>query len=755
MKQRKQSPRFTLAQYLVLASVVAITGFLGGCETSSPNAEANAARRAEAKANAALQAAMRAEAKAKVEAEAKATADAASRMSAAEAKKPAARIGPRPGTPHFLTPLPVPPTPEPRPSVSEFPGSLPSPDEELWIITRSPRAQARMDDTLPRFGALMTKVAEKEVAIPLKHTDVKATVSGYIASVLVTQQFHNPYDGKIEAVYVFPLPENAAVNEFVMTVGERRIRGIIRERADAEKIYEEAKAQGYVASLLTQERPNIFTQSVANLEPGKAIDVSIRYFHTLAAVDGWYEFVFPMVIGPRYNPARTRDGVGAVARGSGGASGQKTEVQYLAPGEHTEARVSLQLDVIAPMEEHRVTSHRVSASQVAPDRARFTFANGSEVPNKDFVFRYRLAGRGIKSQFLTHRDERGGFFNLMLVPPADLKQLVRTPLEMVFVLDCSGSMDGQPIAQAKAAVAHALRQLEPQDTFQLINFSSHASQLGSEPMPATQANVRRGERYLAALNAEGGTEMIHGIKAALNFPHDPSRLRFVCFLTDGDIGNDAEILREVHARIGESRIFSFGVGSAPNRHLLDAMAKLGRGAVAYLGAQDDGGKVMDAFFDRIAHPALTDVRIDWGGLNVSEVYPRRVPDLFSGRPVVVAGRFSGKGVQTIRITGKAGGNKFELPLQVNLNANDPDHRALPSLWARQKIAALYDEAAWRQHFLVRWEVRKLALDYNLLSAYTAFVAVDGSERTAGRYGTTVPVPVPVPEGVKYGTTVRP
>jgi Ca-activated chloride channel family protein len=654
------------------------------------------------------------------------------------------------GTGRFYAFAPI-RNPEPR---EEFPGSVPSPDEELWIITRPPHRQAPMDDSLPRFGTLMTKVREKEVAIPLRHTEVQGTLSGYIASVRVTQQFHNPYDGKIEAKYVFPLPENSAVNEFVMVIGERRIRGLIREREEAEKTYQEAKAQGHVASLLTQERPNIFSQSVANIEPGKAIEVSIRYFHTLACVDGWHEFVFPMVVGPRYNPPKFREGVGAVARGSGGASGQKTEVQYLAPGETTDAGVSLQLDLIAPVEEHRVTSHRMEVTQVATDRTRFRFANRSEVPNKDFVLRYRLAGETIKSQLLTHRDERGGYFNLMLMPPANLKQLARGPLELVFVLDCSGSMNGRPIQQAKAAVAHALRQLEPQDTFQLINFSSHASQLGSGPLPATQANLQRGQHYLASLNAEGGTEMIHGIKAALNYSHDPQRLRFVCFLTDGYIGNEADILREVNARIRESRIFSFGVGDAPNRYLLDAMAKVGRGAVAYLSLEDYGAKVMDDFFDRIAHPALTDVQIDWGGLEVSEVYPRRVPDLFTGRMVTLAGRFNGKGEKTVRITGRAGGTKFELPMKVNLNANDPDHKALPSIWARQKIAALYDEATWRQNFLVRREVRQLALDYSLLSAYTAFVAVDGSARTAGRSGTTVPVPVPVPEGVKYKTTVK-
>src|SRR6266699_3020867 len=237
---------------------------------------------------------------------------------------------------------------------SKLPESLAGPAEELWVITRSISDKGQGDPNTPGSGALEAKFPDEqlEIPLPLKHTDVRAFISGYIATVEVRQQFRNPYNSKIEAVYVFPLPHNAAVNEFLMTIGERRIRGIIRERQEAERIYHAARSQGYVASLLTEERPNIFTQSVANIEPGKEIDVNIKYFHTLDYVDGWYEFVFPMVVGPRFNPpqgasgvspeaeAGTRpgsksDGVGAVARGQHGASGQRTEVQYLNPTERS------------------------------------------------------------------------------------------------------------------------------------------------------------------------------------------------------------------------------------------------------------------------------------------------------------------------------------------------------------------------------------------------------------------------------------
>src|SRR3954452_12396801 len=248
------------------------------------------------------------------------------------------------------------------------PQSLSAPNEELWIIQKPTAGQAAQpaSDDLPGSGALMAKRAptdtpEQMVAVPLKHTDVKASVAGYIATVDVTQQFQNPYGEKIEAVYVFPLPANAAVNEFVMTVGDRHIRGIIRERQQAEEIYKQARAQGYVAALLTQERPNVFTQSVANIEPGKQIDIAIRYFNTLTYSDGWYEFAFPMVVGPRFNPPGMTSGIGAVAQGSRGASGQKTEVPYLRPEQRSGHDISLAVswDTGVPVERVESRNHQV------------------------------------------------------------------------------------------------------------------------------------------------------------------------------------------------------------------------------------------------------------------------------------------------------------------------------------------------------------------------------------------------------------
>jgi len=292
-----------------------------------------------------------------------------------------------------------------------------APGEELWIIERPSAPPEPADPNAPGSGALMAKLPDQdnEVPVPLKHTAVQAFISGYIATVDVTQQFHNPYSSKIEAVYIFPLPTNAAVNEFIMTVGERRIRGIIRERQEAERIYYEARRQGYVASLLTQERPNVFTQRVANIEPGKQIDVNIKYFSTLEYADGWYEFVFPMVVGPRFNPPGSTGGIGAAARGSAGASGQATEVQYLKPGERSGHNISLSVQIAAgvPIEDMECTTHAITKSGDPRDALTVSLSPLDTIPNKDFVLRYKVAGKTTKSSMLTCRDARGGFFTIM------------------------------------------------------------------------------------------------------------------------------------------------------------------------------------------------------------------------------------------------------------------------------------------------------------------------------------------------------
>ncbi|HEX7237355.1 MAG TPA: VIT domain-containing protein [Gammaproteobacteria bacterium] len=634
------------------------------------------------------------------------------------------------------------------------------PGEELWVIQKA-SAETSNEDTQPGSGTMLALVAREpaapptEVPLPLRHTDVHAVVTGYISSVDVTQQFENPYDEKIEAVYLFPLPEKAAVNEFVMTIGERKIRGILREKEEAQRIYEDARAQGYRASLLVQHRPNIFEQKVANIEPGKRIDVNIRYFHTLAYEDGWYSFVFPTVVGPRYNPQGSTSPVAALPREDYRQPANGTAVRYLRPNERSAHDIGISVDVDAGVAIEELTaSHEVATTRDGKSHAHVTLAGGNTIPNRDFILKFRVAGDTIKSNLLTYTDERTqqGYFTLMVYPPAAPAASHRQPVEMVFVVDTSGSMSGQPIAQARAAINEALDRLESGDTFQVMNFSSDVNQFASRPLPATRENIERARAYVNALGGQGGTEMLSGIRAALNFPRDPERMRFVTFLTDGYIGNEAEIFGEVQRTIGDARIFSFGVGSSVNRYLLDGLATEGRGTVAYLGLDDSAADVMKYYFERISRPAMTNVAIDWNGLNATDVYPARLPDLFPGRPIVVTGKFSGK-VDDVGVHGRLGANAVSFDVEP---ARDSAQPALRSLWARLRI----EDLARKQTLTgdpggsLADAIRTTALEHSLMSAYTSFVAVDASERTAGERGTTVNQAVPVPQGVRYDTTVN-
>ena len=648
-----------------------------------------------------------------------------------------------------------------------------SSETEVWIIAKASPSEEIADYASsvpsvdegspdPSSGALVANVPSadeagdtEDVPLPLQHTAVDASIAGHINTVRVKQQFANPFDTKIEAVYVFPLPEKAAVSEFLMIIGERTIRGILREKEEAEAIYRAARDQGYQASLLVQHRPNIFEQKVANIEPGKAIDVDITYFSTLAYRDGWYSFVFPTVVGPRFNPPGHPDPVQALPRGGRTKTPGATGVEYLAPTERSGHDLGITVSIDAGVPIGEITStHEITVERDGPASATVQLAQRTTIPNRDFVLDFRVAGEAVRSNLMTYRDpDTGeGFFSLMMIPPIDAADISRRPLEMVFVIDCSGSMEGRPLAQAKEAVDTALGLLNPDDTFQIIRFSDNASRFGREPVPATEENLAAARRYLAGLNSQGGTWMIEGIRAALGFPHDPSRYRFVSFMTDGYIGNEAEILAEVHRRIGDARIFSFGVGESVNRYLMERMAKVGRGAVAYLGLNDSAEEVMEAFFMRVSRAALTDIDIDWGGMTVSDTYPGRLPDLFVGRPLVVAGKFRDK-LTAVTVSGTVDGTR--LPFVVEAAEAGNAGPSLAKVWARSNIAELTDRQATAgdPHGELRDAIRRIALQHQLSSDYTSFVAVDSSDITEGEYGVTVHQAVPVPEGVRYETTV--
>jgi Ca-activated chloride channel family protein len=591
---------------------------------------------------------------------------------------------------------------------------------------------------------------------PLRHTDVRAEVSGFLARVNVTQEFENPFQEKIEAVYTFPLPQSAAVDDMTMKVGARTVKGKIMRREEAQAVYDAARSAGQVASLLDQERPNIFTQSVANIMPGERVTVTISYVETLKYEGGTYEFSFPTVVGPRYVPGAPQPQQGnAPAAGTDRVPDAPRVTPPVMPKDTRaghDISIEVSLDAGLPIEELKSISHEVQVERPAPSRARVRLKDLSAIPNKDFVLRYDVAGRKIGDALLTHRGQRGGYFTLILQPPERVAAEDVTPKELVFVLDTSGSMSGFPIEKAKETMRLALEGLYPQDTFNLITFAGDTNILFPEPVPATPDNLAKAKRFLETREGGGGTEMMKAIKAALDPSDARDHVRIVCFMTDGYVGNDMEIISEVQKH-PNARVFSFGIGGSVNHFLLDKMAEHGRGEVEYVSLKDDGSAAARRFHERVRNPLLTDIAIDWGGLPVADVYPKQIPDLFSAKPVVLTGRFTGPGRGAVRLRGRMGGAAFEREMAVTLPESQAEHDVLATLWARRRVEDLMSEDyAGAQRGTMRDDLREavtnLGLEYGLMTQFTSFVAVEEMTLTDGGVPRRVEVPVELPEGME-------
>ena len=595
----------------------------------------------------------------------------------------------------------------------------------------------------------------RKALCPLKHTDVKVEISGFLSRVNVTQEFENPLKEKIEAVYVFPLPANAAVDDMTMVVGERTVRGKILRREEAQAVYEAAKAGGQVASLLDQERPNIFTQSVANILPGEKVRITISYVETLRYEAGAYEFSFPMVVGERYMP-----GV-ATGQQAGGVSPDTSRVpdasrispRQAPPGMRAGHDISLDimLDAGVPIDEINGKSHEVELERLNAHSAHVRLKDSATIPNKDFVLRYDVAGKNIQDALLAHRADKGGYFSMIIQPPERITVADVMPKELVFVLDTSGSMEGFPIEKAKETMKLALDGLYPTDTFNLITFAGDTKILFPAPVRATPGNLRKAQSFLASRSGEGGTEMMEAIKAALDGSGSADHLRIVCFMTDGEVGNDMEIISEVQKH-PNARVFAFGIGSSINRFLLDKMAETGRGEVEYVSLTDDGSAAARCFHERVRNPLLTDISVDWNGLPVTDVYPQRIPDLFGAKPVILTGRYTAGGNGVIRLKGKMSGREFVREIAVDFPEAETRHEVISSLWARSRIDDLMalDYAGAQQGTMkpeIKETITNLGLEYRLMTQFTSFVAVEEMIVTDGGQPRRIDVPVEVPEGV--------
>jgi Ca-activated chloride channel family protein len=575
---------------------------------------------------------------------------------------------------------------------------------------------------------------------PLLATDVEIRVTGHVARAKVTQRFRNPHPDWYEGTYVFPLPENSAVDRLRMRIGERIVEGEVREKEAARKTYAEAKTEGRRAALIEQERPNIFTTSVANIAPGEEIRVEIEYQQTLRYDQGRYSLRFPMVVGPRYLPA-----------GMDPADAARISPAVLRPDEsaslHNPVTLRVEVQAGVPVAGLRSTSHRIDTGACSESGCSAVLS-GPVPANKDFVLDWALApGAAPAAAAITEKKGGRHYGLVMVVPPALERSAPSIPREAIFVIDTSGSMQGASIAQAREALELAIGRLGPADRFNVIEFNSYARSLYAEARTATPDNIAGAVRWVRDLRAQGGTEMAKALDLALDGRETAGRIRQIVFLTDGAVGNEDQLLRMIRERLGDSRLFTVGIGSAPNSHFMTKAAQFGAGTFTYIGRIEEVKEKMDALFAKLESPVLKGVRIDWGGAAGVEAWPKQVPDLYAGEPVMVlfsAERLGGE----ITVSALAG----DLPWRTRVPlAAAGGENALSVLWAREHIGALMDQlrsGAPEQE--IRDAVLKLALEHQLVSRYTSLVAVDKTPaRSAESLLKSAALATNLPEGWTY------
>ncbi|MEH1797204.1 VIT domain-containing protein [Nostoc sp.] len=601
-----------------------------------------------------------------------------------------------------------------------------------------------------QLGGLYVQSPQGEqLVFPLKHTEVIAKIAGNLSRVEVIQSFENPFTEPLEAVYVFPLPDEAAVDDMEIKIGDRIIKGNIKKREEAVAIYEKAKQEGRTAGLLEQERDNIFTQSLANIKPGEQIDVTIRYTESLKFEAGNYEFVFPMVVGPRYIPGTLIDGSGDTDRVPDASRITPPVVPEGMRSRHN-INVTVEIDTGLAISEVRSPSHQLKIEH-SGEIVRIQLAGEDTIPNKDLILRYQVSGQETQSTVLTQTDDRGGHFAIYLIPALKYSSDEIVAKDVVFLVDTSGSQSGDPLWKCQELMRRFINGLNPNDTFTIIDFSDTVRQLSKKPLPNTAENRAKAIAYINNLQADSSTEMLSGIRTAINFPTPAGRLRSVVLLTDGYIGNENEILAEVqqHLQPG-NRLYSFGVGSSVNRFLLNRIAEIGRGISQIIRHDEPTEEVAEKFYRQINNPVLTNIQISWHGDTESPViYPKVAPDLFSEQPLVLFGRKQDRLGGNLQISGiAAGGKNYEKTF--NLIFEETGNIAVAQLWGRACIKDLMNQMVSFETKAGVEAVTETALTYQLLSQYTAFVAVSDDVRVEpGSEYLSMQVPVEMPEAVSY------
>jgi len=605
-------------------------------------------------------------------------------------------------------------------------------------------------------GTLLVKTpqAGQYQLAPAQETSVTIEVTGPIARATVTQHFKNPCDAWIEAIYAFPLPEQAAVDHMRLQVGERSVEGQIKEKMQARKIHIQAKQKGQHSALIEQHRPNLFTTSVANIPPHGEVSVEIEYQQRLQWHDHRFSLRFPMAITPRYQP-RFSAQVNENLTVPGGWSILPGEIPNVVPMPQTTeganlnpVRLQIKLNPGFPVAAIESPYHSIRTVRSDNNTATITLAASPVPADRDFVLQWSAKPeKEPRAAFFTEQTEAGRYGLLMMMPPQS-PDTPRIPRETIFIIDTSGSMGGASIRQAKAALIAAIESLHPSNRFNIIEFNSRTNVLYPRPQPASTANRQFAVDYVSRLNAGGGTEMMPALQAAFSMPAgNDGFLRQILFITDGAVGNEEPLLRLIHQNLGQRRLFTVAIGSAPNGYFMREAAQFGRGSFTNIGNLSEVSRKMQALFGKLEKPALTDLHIKLPGQ--ADVLPDPLPDLYQGEPVIAAMKFD-TGVQPAEITGRMGDTQWNSSLSLR---SPTSTSGLGVYWAREKIRHwMRKKASGQNAGQIRKEVIGLALAHHLVSRYTSLVAVDTTPaRPPEEAARSTALPANLPAGWKPAT----
>lgn len=629
----------------------------------------------------------------------------------------------------------------------------------LAILALTPSAQAA-GTPLPdaKTGTLLLKADGGSYAeAPKVQTEVGIEVTGMIARTRVSQVFHNPGSDFVEGVYVFPLPESAAVDHLWMRVGDRVIEGQIQEKGEARRIYDQAKAEGRKAALVEQQRPNLFTNNVAHIGPGERVEIRIEYQQPLKYENGEFRLRFPLAVTPRYlTPMRALDPMPDEPKAlEAQADEPLVQPAFVSQPGTNPVDIAVVIDAGMAIGDVRSSYHDTTVEKQTGERTAIFLVKEQDEADRDFELSWRIAGAAPQAALFVDRRPDTDYALVMVVPPqptaAEMQAFQRLPREMILIIDTSGSMEGASIRQAKEALLMALDTLTGRDRFNVVEFNSAMRPLFSDALAATPEAIRTAKEWVAKLRAGGGTEMVPPLTFALDGRETPGYLRQVIFMTDGAVSNEDELFRLITRRLGSSRLFTVGIGSAPNSHFMTKAAQFGRGTFTYIGDVREVHEKMTQLFAKIESPVLRDVAIRWPDGTPVETFPSRVPDLYLGEPVLVAAAARAP-LGTVVVSGLRGNQ----PWSVALTPPVDSHSGVGALWARSKIASLMDELAHGADLNdIRPRVVQVALDHHLVSPYTSLVAVDVTPTGPAGPVRTAMVPSALPQGMTLPQTDTP